>query len=51
MKIDTEDKKTAYLLGYIHAKAESLAEDLNLSVEAVKGEIINSLLEKTNRKS
>lgn len=50
MKLDTEEKKMAYFLGYFQALAECHAREFNRDVESVKQEIINFLEDKTKKK-
>lgn len=46
MEIDTEEKKTAYFLGYLQALAEQHAKEFNRNVSDVKQELITEALNK-----
>jgi hypothetical protein len=46
MKIDTEEKKMAYLLGYVQALAEQHAKEFNRDINEVKKELLEEALKK-----
>jgi hypothetical protein len=44
MKLDTEEKKLAYLLGYVQALAEQHAEEFDRDISEVKKDILETAL-------
>jgi len=46
LKLDTEEKKTAFLFGYVQALAELHAEEFKRDVEGVKRELLQGAIKK-----
>jgi hypothetical protein len=44
VKIDTEEKKMAYLLGYVQALAEQHAKEFNRDISEVKKDLLEQAL-------
>jgi len=44
MKIDTEEKKMAYLLGYVQALAEQHAKEFDRDITEVKNDLLKQAL-------